>query len=387
MCGWKGGEHGARAGPHRCTAPGAPRLPASLPSSCPQVILAMLWLAASESQPPGCQDCAMLRGRRVPVQPPITPQRRAARPPCPAGMNWIEGVRRCCAQCPAGTFLLSHCSSLSNNSVCATCPPGTFRAQPNTFPKCQACYECDHQAFQSVLSNCSATSNVACGCKPGHFRDCLDERCSDFSCRQCQPCTGRLIQRPCSEAQDALCGSCKPDFYAEGGECRPCHMLGAGVRPAGAHRTPLPGRPCHLPQEEAAPARCPGRQPPPCDTRSHPHGRGCGHTVVPGQCPGVGQPVLDQAVLLPGDGVCHRHGEAEPRVPGLTAGAAWRCGTAGWRGGALCRSGAPQHPAAGQPALRCHRRGASAALEGVHAGAGAAGGGDRVGGAGGGPHP
>ncbi|KAF1399838.1 Tumor necrosis factor receptor superfamily member 25, partial [Spheniscus humboldti] len=227
---------------------------ASLPSSCPQVILAMLWLAASESQPPGCQDCAMLRGRRVPVQPPITPQRRAARPPCPAGMNWIEGVRRCCAQCPAGTFLLSHCSSLSNNSVCATCPPGTFRAQPNTFPKCQACYECDHQAFQSVLSNCSATSNVACGCKPGHFRDCLDERCSDFSCRQCQPCTGRLIQRPCeccwpargmsppavlllavppcltpalspgSEAQDALCGSCKPDFYAEGGECRPCHM-------------------------------------------------------------------------------------------------------------------------------------------------------------------
>ncbi|KAF1516507.1 Tumor necrosis factor receptor superfamily member 25, partial [Eudyptes filholi] len=227
---------------------------ASLPSSCLQVILAMLWLAASESQPPGCQDCAMPRGQRVPVQPPITPQRRAARPPCPAGMNWIEGARRCCAQCPAGTFLLSPCSNCSNNSVCATCPPGTFRAQPNTSPKCQACYECDHQAFQSVLSNCSATSNVACGCKPGHFRDCLDERCSDFSCRQCQPCTGRLIQRPCeccrpargmsppavplpavppcltpalspgSEAQDTLCGSCKPDFYAEGGECRPCHM-------------------------------------------------------------------------------------------------------------------------------------------------------------------
>ncbi|KAF1676642.1 Tumor necrosis factor receptor superfamily member 25, partial [Pygoscelis papua] len=226
---------------------------ASLPSSCLQVILATLWLAASESQPPGCQDCAMPRGQRVLVQPPTTPQRRATRPPCPAGMNWIEGARRCCAQCPAGTFLLSPCSSHSN-SICSTCPTGTFRTQPNTFPKCQACYECDHQAFQSVLSNCSATSNVVCGCKPGHFRDCLDERCSDFSCRQCQPCTGRLIQRPCeccqpargmsppavplpavppcltpalspgSEAQDTLCGSCKPDFYAEGGECRPCHM-------------------------------------------------------------------------------------------------------------------------------------------------------------------
>lgn len=103
-------------------------------------------------------------------------------------------------------------------------------------------------AFQSVLSNCSATTNVACGCEPGHYRDCLDERCSDFSCRQCQPCPGRLIQRPCeccgtaravppapapppgltpalsagSETQDTLCGGCKPDFYAEGGECRPC---------------------------------------------------------------------------------------------------------------------------------------------------------------------
>ncbi|NXI94932.1 TNR25 factor, partial [Psophia crepitans] len=196
----------------------------SLPSPCPQVILAALWLAASESQPPGCQDCAVPQGQRLLVRLPTRLQRHATRPPCPAGMNWIEGARRCCTQCPAGTFLLSPCSDRGNDSVCTSCPPGTFRAQPNTFPECQACYECDRQAFQRVLSNCSATSNVACGCEPGRFRDCLDERCSDFSCRQCQPCTGRLIQRPCSEVQDTLCGSCKPDFYAEGSECRPCRM-------------------------------------------------------------------------------------------------------------------------------------------------------------------
>ncbi|NXT36634.1 TNR25 factor, partial [Pelecanoides urinatrix] len=220
---------------------------ASLPSPCPQVIPAVLWLATSEPQPPACQDCTVLRGQRVPLRLPTRPRRHATRPPCPAGMNWIEGARRCCPQCPAGTFLSSPCSRHSNDSVCAACPAGTFLAQPNTHPKCQACYECDRQAFQSVLSNCSATSNVACGCEPGRFRDCLDEHCSDFSCRQCQPCTGRLIQRPCeccrpaccvpplavppcltpalspgSEAQDTLCGSCKPDFYAEGSECRPC---------------------------------------------------------------------------------------------------------------------------------------------------------------------
>ncbi|KAM9630140.1 tumor necrosis factor receptor superfamily member 25 isoform 2-T2 [Morphnus guianensis] len=245
------------------------------------VILAALSLAASELHPPGCRDCAMPQGQWVLVRPPSRPRRHATRPLCPAGMNWIKGAHRCCALCPAGegrlagtawhsmpghaghvgpdgrapchptvptgTFLHSPCSSRFNDSVCAACPAGTFSAQPNTFLECQACYECDRQgelvaccaaprrtaqrctvpclsstAFQSVLSNCSATSNVACGCEPGRFRDCLDERCSEFSCRQCQPCTGRLIQRLCSEAQDALCGSCKPDFYAEGGECRPC---------------------------------------------------------------------------------------------------------------------------------------------------------------------
>lgn len=253
----------------------------------------------------------MPQGRWVLVRPPGRPRRHAARPLCPARMKWIEGARRCCTLCPAGeghlagaawhsvpghtghvgpdgraprhltvpagTFLRSPCSNSSNDGDCTPCPAGTFSARPNTFPECQACYECDRQgepvacratpcravqrrtapclssaAFQSVLSNCSATSNVACGCEPGRFRDCLDERCSEFSCRQCQPCTGRLIQRPCeccrpacgvpppaalplavppcltpalspgSEAQDALCGSCKPDFYAEGGECRPC---------------------------------------------------------------------------------------------------------------------------------------------------------------------
>ncbi|NWU61179.1 TNR25 factor, partial [Pterocles burchelli] len=194
----------------------------SLPCPCPQVILAALWLAVSESQPPGCQDCTVPRVQPVPVRPPARPRRHAARPRCPAGMNWIQGARWCCTPCPAGTFLSQPCSSHGNDSVCTPCPAGTFRAQPNTSPKCQACYECDHQAFQSVLSNCSATSNVACGCEPGRFRDCLDERCSDFSCRQCQPCPGRLIRQPCTEAQDTLCGGCKPDFYDEGSECRPC---------------------------------------------------------------------------------------------------------------------------------------------------------------------
>ncbi|NXC27593.1 TNR25 factor, partial [Campylorhamphus procurvoides] len=191
----------------------------ALLSPCLQVILAALVLAASESQPPGWRNRTVLQGRAL-----TRLRRHATRHRCPAGMNWIESARQCCDQCPAGTFLREPCTS-HNSSVCDPCPTGTFRTQPNTLPKCQACYECDRQAFQSVLSNCSATSNIACGCEPGHFRVCLDKSCSDFSCQKCQPCTGRLIQRPCSEMQDTVCdSSCKPDFYIEGGECRPCHM-------------------------------------------------------------------------------------------------------------------------------------------------------------------
>ncbi|XP_010563683.1 PREDICTED: tumor necrosis factor receptor superfamily member 25 [Haliaeetus leucocephalus] len=210
------GSGASRVGPAACESCSTSRKPLAW------VILAALSLAASELQPPGCRDRAVPQGQWVLVRPTSRLRRHATRPLCPARMKWIEGARQCCTLCPAGTFLRSPCSSLGNDSVCTPCPAGTFSAQPNTFSECQACYECDRQAFQSVLSNCSATSNIACGCEPGRFRDCLDERCSEFSCRQCQPCTGRLIQRPCSEAQDALCGSCKPDFYAEGGECRPC---------------------------------------------------------------------------------------------------------------------------------------------------------------------
>ncbi|NXP29283.1 TNR25 factor, partial [Scytalopus superciliaris] len=195
----------------------------ALLSPCPQVILAVLVLAASESQPPGRQNRTILQGQSLLVQPLTRLRRHATRHSCPTGTNWIESTRQCCPQCPAGTYLHKPCTS-HNNSVCVACPAGTFRTQPNTLTKCQACYECDRQAFQSVLSNCSATSNIACGCEPGHFRVCHDKSCSDFSCQKCQPCTGRLIQRPCSEAQDTLCdSSCKPDFYTEGNECRPCH--------------------------------------------------------------------------------------------------------------------------------------------------------------------
>lgn len=257
--------------PHGCKAPGATRLPAALLSPCLQVTLAALWLAASELQPPGWRDRTVLQRQRVLVQPILRLPRHTDRRPCPDGMNWVETARRCCSQCPAGercpvsvawhstpwhsrciapggrapchptvpagTFMSEPCTSLKERE-CQPCPAGTFRTQPNTLRECQACYECDRQgelashhtvlcyaapchaahrllsaAFQSVLTNCSATTNIACGCEPGRFRLCLDKQCSEFSCQKCQSCTGRLIQRPCECCQ-----------LPQGTTCQMCHL-------------------------------------------------------------------------------------------------------------------------------------------------------------------
>lgn len=169
----------------------------------------------------------MLRRQQGLVLPPNRPQRSAVKSSCPSGMSWIHSVRRCCIPCPAGKFLQTPCTSHGNgnDSICVACPAGTFLSHPNTRTKCDACYTCDQQTFQTVVSNCSATSNIACGCESGHFRECQnkDDSCSDFSCKKCKTCPGKLLLQPCSDSQDAQCGSCKPDFYAEGSECHPCH--------------------------------------------------------------------------------------------------------------------------------------------------------------------
>ncbi|XP_014807510.1 PREDICTED: tumor necrosis factor receptor superfamily member 25, partial [Calidris pugnax] len=157
----------------------------------------------------------------------------------PTGTNWIEEVRLCCAHCPPGTFRSGPCSEQVNDTGCSPCPAGTFHAQPNTFTECQACYECDRHAFQTVLSNCSATSNVACGCEPGRFRHCLDGGCSEFSCLPCQSCPGRLVQRPCE-----CCGT-RPAGTARRS---PEHQALLRGEPGGVARTGEEGKPSAPPE-------------------------------------------------------------------------------------------------------------------------------------------
>ncbi|NWY00501.1 TNR25 factor, partial [Nothoprocta ornata] len=210
-----------------------------------QVLLATLRLLARGSSVGGPGRLVGMLPR-APL-PPLHVRRDTTRVSCPAGTRWSERGRRCCTPCPAGesrvrgrpagplpgavppsppchtgTFLRSPCTSRVNDSVCEPCPAGTFHSLSNTALSCKACYECDRQALQSVLSNCSATSNIVCSCEAGYYKECIDNQCSNFHCRECRTCAGSLVDRPCSLAQDTQCGSCKPNFYAEGGKCHPC---------------------------------------------------------------------------------------------------------------------------------------------------------------------
>uniref|UniRef100_A0A8B9ZFL9 TNF receptor superfamily member 25 n=1 Tax=Anas platyrhynchos TaxID=8839 RepID=A0A8B9ZFL9_ANAPL len=112
-----------------------------------------------------------------------------------------------------GTYLKTPCSIHLNDSHCDACSDGTYLSQPNI--------RSEVRPFQTVLSNCSATSNVVCGCEPGYFRSCLNEHCSEFTCSKLLS-PGPRGATLCSDTQDTLCGGCEPDFYAKGSECRPC---------------------------------------------------------------------------------------------------------------------------------------------------------------------
>ncbi|XP_048823633.1 tumor necrosis factor receptor superfamily member 25 isoform X1 [Lagopus muta] len=116
------------------------------------VFLAVLWLLASGSQPPGCKDCSMLRSQQGLVLPSNRTRRSTIKSSCPSGMSWIRSVGRCCTQCPPGTFLQTPCTSHGNDNVCVACPAGTFLSHPNTRPKCDACYTCDHQMTSPARS-------------------------------------------------------------------------------------------------------------------------------------------------------------------------------------------------------------------------------------------
>ncbi|KAH1175791.1 tumor necrosis factor receptor superfamily member 25 isoform X1 [Mauremys mutica] len=148
-------------------------------------------------------------------------QRHVARNNCaPDGPSYSS--KHCCQKCPAGHFMTASCTSRGNDTTCERCPPGTYLSFENLERECRKCSECQAQASQLVLKNCTETSDIECGCGAGHFMQCTEPSCRDFTCQECRRCKGRGTRQNCSEKEDAQCGDCQPGFYLEGSECRAC---------------------------------------------------------------------------------------------------------------------------------------------------------------------
>lgn len=103
----------------------------------------------------------------------------------------INGTLIHCVKCPAGTYLLSDCSSDHGNASCQTCEIGTYQPGTTTATSCANCRtECPHNTpqhtVQFVKENCTATRDTECLCVEGYYGD--GGGCRKW--RECQPGEG-----------------------------------------------------------------------------------------------------------------------------------------------------------------------------------------------------
>lgn len=89
----------------------------------------------------------------------------------------------CCKNCEAGTYVKEKCTSGQVMGKCSPCEKGTYAEHPTGMEQCLQCSQCHRD--QTVVAECTSTSNTKCDCKFGTF--CLpDEPCE--VCKKCTKC-------------------------------------------------------------------------------------------------------------------------------------------------------------------------------------------------------
>ncbi|XP_067856665.1 tumor necrosis factor receptor superfamily member 6B-like [Heptranchias perlo] len=156
----------------------------------------------------------------------------------------ITGQMVTCEQCPSGTFVKEHCTSV-HPTICNPCPDLHYTQYWNYLQKCRYCNVfCGAQQYEK--HQCNSTHNRVCECKAGYYLEfefCLKHSScphgvgvikmgtpySDTNCEQCtkghfsprssssEPCfahtncteEGLEVNVPGDRYHDALCTPCK----------------------------------------------------------------------------------------------------------------------------------------------------------------------------------
>uniref|UniRef100_A0A8B9MZI0 Tumor necrosis factor receptor superfamily member 6 n=1 Tax=Accipiter nisus TaxID=211598 RepID=A0A8B9MZI0_9AVES len=120
---------------------------------------------------------------------------------CREGEYLHEG--RCCVSCPAGTYVVQHCSAPHLRGRCVPCTKGEgYTAHENGLEECLLCRQCKED--QITLRPCTLTHDTECQCKQGYF-------CPAEGCEICQRCStmcpeGKEIVQNCNATMDLGCG-------------------------------------------------------------------------------------------------------------------------------------------------------------------------------------
>ncbi|CAI9607677.1 unnamed protein product [Staurois parvus] len=118
-----------------------------------------------------------------------------------------QGDKHCCKNCRKGTYAESDCAAPQGEPVCKYCTKGVdFMDEPNGYPRCEKCRDCDSGSGQEELHPCTTTQNTVCKCKKGFF--CSESLSSaDVNCNRCQHCSecANGIDEECTSTKDTIC--------------------------------------------------------------------------------------------------------------------------------------------------------------------------------------
>nr|XP_046242138.1 hematopoietic death receptor isoform X1 [Scatophagus argus] len=119
---------------------------------------------------------------------------------CRDNLEYPNG-NTCCLNCPAGTRLISPCTTAGQKGHCEECQYGTYTEHSNNLNQCFKCTLC--RSDQETVRPCTYTHDAECRCKAGKF--CAPDQPCEV-CKRCSRCEeDEQIVRNCTSTTNTEC--------------------------------------------------------------------------------------------------------------------------------------------------------------------------------------
>ncbi|XP_076586033.1 hematopoietic death receptor isoform X1 [Chaetodon auriga] len=113
----------------------------------------------------------------------------------------------CCLNCPAGTRMISPCTTARERGTCEECDDGTYTEHDNSLNQCFKCTQC--RSDQEIVRACTHTHDTECQCKLGVF--CAPDQACEV-CKKCLKCEkDEEIVRNCTSTSNTECKKIQPN--------------------------------------------------------------------------------------------------------------------------------------------------------------------------------